>query len=132
MLIPMNGGSGSSSLDYSTTERAVGTWIDGKTLYQKTIETNMPTISSDLQRAYRYVSFPELSSIDKIVEYSAICMYGSPTTYASIPQYWDVDNKYYALRCNLDKSNGIYLFLNRLTASNATVYVTIWYTKISS
>ena len=33
-------GSGSSSIDYSTNEQVIGTWIDGKPLYQKTIVVN--------------------------------------------------------------------------------------------
>ena len=32
------GGSGSSGLNYSTDEQIIGTWIDGKPLYQKTFE----------------------------------------------------------------------------------------------
>ena len=113
--------------DYSTSERIVGTWIDGKPLYQKTIEATMPTITSDLQRAYKYVTFPELSSIDKIVYSNGICIYGGVV--AQIPQYWDVDNNNYSLRYNVDLTRGLYLFINRLTASNAPVYITIQYTK---
>lgn len=30
-------------IDYSTSERVVGTWIDGKPLYQKTVKPNLPT-----------------------------------------------------------------------------------------
>ena len=32
------GSGGNSSVNYSTTEQVIGTWIDGKPLYQKTIE----------------------------------------------------------------------------------------------
>ena len=34
------GGGGSSSHDYSTTEQVIGTWIDGKPVYEKTLEVN--------------------------------------------------------------------------------------------
>lgn len=34
---------GGGSITYSTDEQAVGTWIDGKTIYQKTITCAMPT-----------------------------------------------------------------------------------------
>ena len=37
--IATSGGGGSSGHNYSTTEQVVGTWIDGKTLYEKTIST---------------------------------------------------------------------------------------------
>ena len=33
--------------NYATTERVVGTWIDGKPLYEITIEINAPQVSSD-------------------------------------------------------------------------------------
>lgn len=37
------GGGGSSAVNYSTEEQEVGTWIDGSTLYQKTIDCgNLP------------------------------------------------------------------------------------------
>ena len=38
------GGGGSSGHNYSTTEQIIGTWIDGTTLYEKTI--NFTTTSS--------------------------------------------------------------------------------------
>ena len=34
-------GGGSSTHDYSTTEQVVGTWIDGKPVYEKTITTTL-------------------------------------------------------------------------------------------
>lgn len=44
------GGSGTiTALDnYSTEEQVVGTWIDGKPLYQKTIITNSPSTSATI------------------------------------------------------------------------------------
>lgn len=48
--------------EYSTTEKIVGTWIDGKTLYQKTINTGalpnntQKTVSHGLTGTYRIVS----------------------------------------------------------------------------
>ena len=38
----------SSSVNYSTNEQVIGTWIDGKPLYQKTIVTNNSTINTDV------------------------------------------------------------------------------------
>lgn len=35
--------------DYSTEEKVVGTWIDGKPLYQKTIEGTLPTETNEIQ-----------------------------------------------------------------------------------
>ena len=39
------GGGGGNSHTYSTTEQVVGTWIDGSTIYEKTIECDI-TISN--------------------------------------------------------------------------------------
>ena len=33
--------------DYSTSEKVIGTWIDGSTLYQKTVQTTLPTCTTD-------------------------------------------------------------------------------------
>ncbi len=42
------GGGGASLDNYSTKEQVVGTWIDGKPLYQKTIVTNAPSESAKI------------------------------------------------------------------------------------
>lgn len=41
----LGGGSSSSSIHYSTDEQVIGTWIDGKTLYQKTYSFSDVTIT---------------------------------------------------------------------------------------
>jgi hypothetical protein len=38
--LPSEGGGSSSGINYSTTEQVIGTWIDGKPLYAKTIEVH--------------------------------------------------------------------------------------------
>jgi len=43
--------------DYSTTEKIVGTWVDGRPIYQRTIDGTMPTPSEDF-------GTPEIISID--------------------------------------------------------------------
>lgn len=37
-VIQPNGASGGGEINYSTTEHVIGTWIDGKTLYEKTVD----------------------------------------------------------------------------------------------
>lgn len=41
------GGGGGSSHDYSTTEQVIGTWTDGKTLYERTINETCANSSAD-------------------------------------------------------------------------------------
>lgn len=38
---------GQPALNYSTDEQIIGTWIDGKPLYQKTFETTTPSNNTD-------------------------------------------------------------------------------------
>jgi hypothetical protein len=42
--------------DYSTTEKVVGTWIDGKPLYQRTIVTTLPTVATDYVVAHKDIN----------------------------------------------------------------------------
>lgn len=59
----VGGGSGSNEHDYSETEKVVGTWIDGKPLYEKTIDfgylpnTNTTTVNHGISHLKRVVSF---------------------------------------------------------------------------
>lgn len=48
VLLDVNGGGGGGgSIQYSTTERVIGRWIDNKPLYQITIEVNNPVNDSN-------------------------------------------------------------------------------------
>ena len=67
--------SGGSSNVYSTTETAIGTWINGSTIYRKVIEYGkLGSVSSDNQGKIN-ISFGE--TIDKIINASALMSYGS-------------------------------------------------------
>lgn len=61
-----NGDSGGSSHHYSTTEQIVGTWIDGKTLYEKTIINSSPTYTK-VGNVYEVTTDVNFSGIDEIV-----------------------------------------------------------------
>lgn len=52
------------SHDYSTSEKAIGTWIDSKPIYQKTIQLPLPT-SAGSQSLYTNV---DVSDIDKYID----------------------------------------------------------------
>ena len=45
-LIPVPGGGGGSSVDYSTDEHVVGKWTDGSDLYERVFETETRTPSN--------------------------------------------------------------------------------------
>lgn len=44
-------GGGSATHNYSTTEQVVGTWIDGKTLYEKTVSFTTPSTNNYTQQS---------------------------------------------------------------------------------
>ena len=50
------------AMDYSTSEKVVGKWIDGKTLYQKTIVKDLPKITGTERKFITLVSSSELPS----------------------------------------------------------------------
>ena len=53
-----------TSTNYSTEEKVVGTWIDGKPLYQKTIlfDSILVSINAEIP-----ISFPDASNVDRFI-----------------------------------------------------------------
>ena len=99
--------------NYSTEERVIGTWIDGKPLYQKTI-VRTGTISSS--------SIPhQISDVDYIFITEFI--------------YKDNDNIYYINeqlgrgKLSVDKTNVVLSFLTNGWNVNDGIYITLKYTK---
>lgn len=59
--IPSGGGH-----NYSTTERVIGTWIDGKTIYEKTISSDLALSTASWQN-YTSLAGLNLLSVDKAI-----------------------------------------------------------------
>ena len=115
------------SLDYSTDEKVVGTWIDGKTLYQKTIVDTLPTTVDTT----KYVSINSL--VDKIVFIEAITE-ATDGTFLKL----DTPNNgmQYVTKCfaisndnNTANKNKIGLYTSFADRLGDSVYITIQYTK---
>lgn len=71
-----SGGGGGSSENYSYTEQAVGTWVDGSTIYKKTIHFETPiSISSngtDISDSYfSGMNIAQVTRAEIVVPYSA-------------------------------------------------------------
>ena len=110
-----------TSDNYSTNERVIGTWIDGKPLYQKTIVTNAPaTANSNLV----------IASISDI-SYETIFIVGG---------YVETSNIVYPLSIEIgsfEDGSSVWIRKEAKTIAmnvnssriNASVYVTIQYTK---
>ena len=62
------GGSSGGGINYSTTEQNTGLkWIDGKDIYQITIQTSLPLVATDGTMAYADISFAGVDSVIKLV-----------------------------------------------------------------
>lgn len=74
-------GGGSSTDTYSTDEIAIGTWIDGKTIYRKVVEYGvLPSITSG---NYKQISITIGTEITKFIDIKALLQYGTTSMIAS-------------------------------------------------
>lgn len=107
---------------YSTTEKAVGEWIDGKTIYRKTINVGALPNNASKNTAHG------ISNLDTVIDCRGFAkatwgtQYPIPTVYASGDAGYNtqvsVDNTNITLSCTGNNSG-------------KSGYVTIWYTKSS-
>lgn len=104
---------------YSEEEREIGVWIDGKPLYQKTVDcgylpnTTEKTVSHSIQ------------NIDKIIKVDSIQIW-SNNLYASA-NYNDINNSSYETMVLVDLTN--VRLATKANSSEKYCYVTIQYTK---
>ena len=99
---------------YSTDERVVGKWIDGKPLYEKTF--------------YTFIDVSSLS-IDKCTHFKG-CIQKSDGASDEIPSAWNIGVDVYVLRPYYDKStNKIGVGTNRSALGSVPFILTIQYTK---
>lgn len=111
-----------SENDYSTSEKIIGTWIDGKTLYQKTI--NFGTGPNATTKTVNH----GISGLNKVVGISSIADMGSGSSYLSIQvdgTFYNADSTNMYITC--DKTN--ITVITTYDATNVSIYVTLKYTK---
>ena len=114
-------GSG-SSIEYSTTERLIGKWIDGSDMYEKTY--SFKTDSSSTTTAYAFTD-----SINKIVNAVGIIDRGDNVFVPiSSARYEGATNELIGYLINTSAKN-IYIFVNDNSFKNKDAYVTLRYTK---
>lgn len=109
---------------YSTEEQLVGTWIDGKPLYQKTVEFTTPSKSSTQE--YSYLPEIPFSSIDKIISVDGWC---ARVDGWRVPHLFNVGSA--LLFCfDWNKSNQkIYFYVLTNKTANQPAILTFRYTK---
>lgn len=119
--------------DYSTSEKIVGTWIDGSDLYQKTIAITLPTCSTEGTPAYTNIAIGTTVTI-------AVSCKGYVVKDGAIMFINDINsssgsNKY--IRCTVltnsystsSERNKLRIANSQISASGLQGYVTIQYTK---
>lgn len=117
-----NAEGGSASQDYSTTEHVIGKWIDGKPLYQKTVEFG--TLPAGDSKAVAH----GVANINLIVSCDGFA-YNSSYTFIPLPSI-NVDSLDYGAQLECDRTN-ITIKTKETWMNGYSGYVTIQYTKTS-
>lgn len=120
------------ALDYSTDEKVVGKWIDGKTLYQKTFTGVLPTTSTDGVSVTGNITgvLGLANVIDKLVSIQGSIIDTTNTNMGNLfttevtPTYVGTTGAYYS-----KTSDTIRAYNSIARYSGRTVYTTIQYTK---
>jgi hypothetical protein len=119
-------------VEYSTTEQRVGTWIDGKSVYQKTIKVDSTSVSNS-----SFATVALQSGIDELVDDKVHLKILSAGTAGwagrTIPQVASASGTFYntAYVFADSGSNDYVVSIINHSGTNLTVggYVTIQYTK---
>ena len=121
--------------DYSTEEKVVGTWIDGKTLYQKTIVDTMPTVTTEGTLVVKNVAIE--ANVDTIAEANAMMHVSGTGNFIPLMQTNDIFTEnglarfVIASNSSTNSPNTVILRCSRTLWSGIPVYVTLRYTKTS-
>ena len=113
---------------YDTNEQVVGTWIDGKPLYQRTIQIQAPTVTTDGVAIQRLVDISNLNLEYGFIVSGALSD-GNPVNTSWGSTGSDTVAKFY-FRVGISiAQNNMYIQCNRTALSDLYGYVTIQYTK---
>lgn len=103
---------------YSLTEQATPyTWVDGKTIYQKTIEVTLSTGETNVNHG--------ISNIDKVIDAKCRQVLSSGTT-AFFPSMANTSGGNFMAIWTVTRTQ--VKFFTSIVFDNST-YVTLWYTK---
>ena len=112
--------------NYSTEEQRIGTWIDGKPLYQKTITGYKTPTTTDGTSSRTTIDVAELY-IDTAVELKGL-MVTTTNGFYSMPAFYG--GKYYGVQTYFTKDAGTIIVNNSCKAyGDLDCYITIKYTK---
>lgn len=120
-----------NNIQYSTSEKRIGTWIDGKPLYRKVIQTTTPTVTTNGTAVWRQViienvSFGRLVSADNETNFNNGKSFGSILSYMRTSPYFI--RSYFTV--NMSNHKGILEIRSDDTAfNNLNVIAIVEYTK---
>ena len=116
-----------SDTDYSTTEKIVGTWIDGKPIWQKTVKIDNPSSTSN------YVTAFAIQNLGILVKAEGIAIRsGDGSIYAFNGGIRPEVPANYQYSVSVRYFNGSIEYLVGNYNNVSTLYITIQYTKTSS
>lgn len=116
---------GVPAVHYSTDEQIVGTWVDGKTIYEKTVYVGALTVdSSDHSVAHNIQNF------DRLIDFTATGRLSSSSTNRHVSFNFYRPGSTNGSFFMVDNTSVIYM--NNWDAQIVDVYITIRYTKSSS
>lgn len=107
---------GVPAVHYSEEEQVVGTWIDGKTIYQKTL-----TYTNQTQRPSDWTTLETFSDIDQVIKIDG---------FIDVSNGQRMSNQYYFRL--VFQNNALKYYCAELAAGNGNITATIQYTKSTS
>lgn len=116
---------------YTSTERAVGIWVDGKTIYQKTVNVVLPSSSSS--QAYSYMPSIPWGNIDTLINIDGFVNRSDGWYVKYGVTFYSSTGTILKLYINWNKSSSqIYFFVDSNTPGTAgqTATLTFKYTKV--
>lgn len=115
----------SASHDYSSTEQVVGTWTDGKPLYEKTITKSVAANSAD--------EVTIADDVDKIFlkQSQAVTTNSGYKSYTPLPFYFSNGTRSVSIYCRVydDTHEGSVVIANQWPSSDADFEIVVNYTK---
>jgi len=133
-ILPYLGKGGSGGINYSTDEQIIGTWIDGKPIYQKTVKFENQTLAYDKQ-------YTLAENVDFLVDnvFAPVMVESNSNTYKqprNIPYLGTLNSNYYidGYFVDLLTTNNVLKYQFQLGTNQADnkkydLYFTIRYTK---
>ena len=123
--------------DYSTTEKIIGTWVDGKPIYQKTFSTTSPVCTTNGTEVTKDVSIG--ANVDTIVDVKGTLINSTGATHilpAVISSTVQSNTKIPQIKVN-GRTNNASSDKNKVRISNSyadfsnlPMYITVQYTKV--